>query len=230
MADRIPLHQAWGLATAIRDALERHCDRIEIVGSVRRARPDCGDVDIVCIPSPGESHRLRERALARSVLVKDGPQTLVVETRKGVQVDIWFARAAERELMGTKPSNWGTLVVCRTGSMRHNIWLATRARSVGMHWQPHEGVIGPDGDCVACETEEAVYAALGLMWIPPAFREAEFLDQRWDLEQQAPVSERTPNKRESEWIGQTRARLAAISHAAAERFDAALAKRENQPD
>ena len=85
-------------------------------------------------------------------------------TARGVQVDIWTA----------SPATWGTVLLCRTGSKEHNIWLAERAKRTGGHWQPHEGLTLA-GERQPADTEEAVYAALGLPFIEPRKREAEFL-------------------------------------------------------
>lgn len=52
---RIPLAEAERLAVEVVEMLRPCCERIEIAGSIRRRRADCGDIEIVCIPKPGET-------------------------------------------------------------------------------------------------------------------------------------------------------------------------------
>jgi hypothetical protein len=172
-------HQAWQLSQIILEALRPMCERIEVAGSIRRGRPTVGDIDLVLLPKPGAREAIRARCLQRARLVSEGEQTLVCEMvlparwqhPGGVlQLDLWFARPAEADLLGARPGNWGTLLLCRTGSKEHNIRLAQRAATRGLHWQPHQGLFR-GRELVAAETEESIFDALGLQWIPPGFRE-----------------------------------------------------------
>lgn len=47
---KIPLKQAQALAEKIIKELSPACARIEVAGSVRRKKPEVGDIEIVCIP------------------------------------------------------------------------------------------------------------------------------------------------------------------------------------
>lgn len=47
---RIPLERAREIAWEVLALLGPWCVRIEIAGSIRRQRPTCGDVELVCIP------------------------------------------------------------------------------------------------------------------------------------------------------------------------------------
>jgi hypothetical protein len=44
------LEQAKELAEAAKAELEPYCHRIEIAGSIRRQKPDVGDIELVCVP------------------------------------------------------------------------------------------------------------------------------------------------------------------------------------
>lgn len=165
----IPAQKAWPLADRILAALAPYCAQIEVAGSLRRARPYVGDIDIVALPHPGQEEGLRQRAKARCRVVSEGPQALVLVLENGWQLDLWIARPDHSDLLETVPSNWGTLLLCRTGSKEHNIWLAQRAGQRGLGWHPHRGVLR-EGSIIASRTEAEVYAALGLRWIPPGLR------------------------------------------------------------
>jgi len=50
MKTKLPLSTAITLAESIVTALAPGCSRIAIAGSVRREKPEVGDIEIVCIP------------------------------------------------------------------------------------------------------------------------------------------------------------------------------------
>ena len=173
----MPLGRALRVATHVLNELAPLCVKIEIAGSIRRRRPVCGDVDLVCIPRDYEA--LRDRVLKRCTIalkndgktpIGDGENMLVVNMPDGTQLDIWFARAARQDLFKKYPSTWGTVLLCRTGSKEHNIFIAQRAREIGYVWQPMRGLTR-GGNWLAGETEEEIFRALGLPFIEPERRE-----------------------------------------------------------
>jgi len=167
-------------------------------GSIRRCRPVCGDVDIVCVPAIREERDLFGEITCQrnrlheflSLYVASGRAQLESgsdETTKSMilqlsrcQLDLWFAT----------PATFATRLMCRTGSKEHNIWLCQRAKRLGMKWNPYEGVYsggvwrqwpsnGEDyyagGTLVPCNTEEEIYKVLGLPHIAPEHRELAWL-------------------------------------------------------
>ena len=168
------LCDAYRLADRIKSELLQYCDQIEIAGSIRRARPEVNDIDLVILPKPGQELALRNRIKARTTISIDGPQTLIVRLSTGFQLDVWIAHPPERDLVRTTPGNFGTLLVSRTGSREHNIYLCQRAIDLGLKWDPHHGVKDAAGQICASETEQDVFAAIGLPWIPPVQRERGF--------------------------------------------------------
>jgi DNA polymerase (family 10) len=71
------------------------------------------------------------------------------------------------------PGSWGAALQYFTGSKAHNITVRSRARERGLTINEY-GVYridDPEGEPVAAATEEEVYAAVGLPWIPPELRE-----------------------------------------------------------
>lgn len=52
---KIPLARAQKLSDAVRRELEPACVRIEVAGSIRRRRPEVGDIEIVAIPKRSPS-------------------------------------------------------------------------------------------------------------------------------------------------------------------------------
>lgn len=53
MKDRIPLALAQVYGNLAREDIAPYCERVEVAGSIRRGKPDVGDVELVVIPKPG---------------------------------------------------------------------------------------------------------------------------------------------------------------------------------
>jgi DNA polymerase (family 10) len=165
---RLPLERARKIADFIVEALRPLCWKIEIAGSIRRQRPDCGDIDLVVIPTNHDA--LRRRIAQRCSLTSDGRDIIIAKMSNGVQLDVYCARPEERTLLDVTPSNWGSVMVCRTGSKEFNKYLCMAAAHKGLHWDPFRGVLRA-GKVIASETEEDVFRALGLTWVCPESRE-----------------------------------------------------------
>lgn len=169
---RMSLAEAEELARKTVAILEPFCSRIVVAGSIRRRRPEVGDIDIVAIPrGPQQRLLLAERVGRGCTIQQSGPKILRARMPNGVQLDVYFADPEERTLYERIASNWGTLLLCRTGSERHNIEYATLAQERGMHWAPAIGLLDSRRQVVASETEEAMYRALDLEYQEPEERE-----------------------------------------------------------
>jgi DNA polymerase (family 10) len=81
--------------------------------------------------------------------------------REGLQVDV---RALPRE-------SYGAAMQYFTGSKEHNVAVRTRAVRMGFKLSEYGLFRAEDEARVAGVTEEEVYKALGLAWIPPELRE-----------------------------------------------------------
>ena len=141
--------------------------RVEAAGSWRRGRQTVGDLDVVVESgSPGAvMDRLGAWDDVATVLLR-GETKMSVRTSAGVQVDL---RVVPRDSFGAA---WQYF----TGSKDHNVLLRGRARDRGLTINEY-GVfrVGKDGQAesksVAGGSEESVYEAVGLPWIPPELRE-----------------------------------------------------------
>jgi len=165
------LREIYPIAERIKRELDPFCDRLEIAGSIRRARDWCNDIDLVCLPKIGKMAAIHERMTLRSAVVSDGPQILIVRLKTGLQVDLYWTHHSDRDLLTAFPSNFGSVYLCRTGSKEHNIRICQKAQEFGLHWNPVVGLCDATGKVIASETEEDIFKALGMEFIPPAFRE-----------------------------------------------------------
>lgn len=160
---RIPLGIAWHNAQAFLDALARVPGVVHVAagGSLRRMRDTIGDIDLLVATNDPEPVMDAFVSLPQvASVVARGPTRASVLVHSGLQVDI-------RVL---PPERWGTLLQYFTGSVAHNIHLRSLAQDMGLSLSEY-AITRPDGSEILCATEEDVYQALGLPWIPPELRE-----------------------------------------------------------
>lgn len=169
------LERATVIAHKIVAALQPLCERIEIAGSVRRARPEVNDIDLVLLPRPGQTAAIKARCRERCAQVSDGDQNSIFRLQlpdlTQLQIDLFFARPASADLFDTTPGNFGSILLCRTGSKEHNIWIVEHAKRLALEWSPYRGVVDAAGRVIASETEAEIFRALDLNFIPPEGRE-----------------------------------------------------------
>jgi len=131
-------------------------------GSLRRFSETIGDVDIVVAADAAEPvmEALVSMSLTERVLGRGAAKTSVV-TRRGTQID----------LRVVAPSQLGAALLYFTGSKGHNIKLRQRALTRGLTLNEYALSEIEGGRVVASETEEQIYRALDLAFIPPVLRE-----------------------------------------------------------
>jgi len=169
------LFHAQRLALKIMAELLPFCEKLEMAGSVRRELSDVNDIDLVLIPKPGAKDKIIERCARNMTVIAgrrpDPNNVTLIHERAGFQLDLFFAHAEIVDLISTKPTNWGAVYLCRTGSMQHNIQLCNHAITKGLKFAPYRGVMNKQDEIIASATEEEIYGALGLEWRPPNERE-----------------------------------------------------------
>jgi DNA polymerase (family 10) len=133
---------------------------VAVAGSFRRCKETVGDIDILVTAGPDSPVMERFAAFedAGRVLAQ-GPTKSSIVLRSGLQVDL---RRVEQ-------GSFGAALQYFTGSQAHNIAVRRIARQRGLKINEY-GVFSVDGK-VAGESEESVYRALDLPWIPPELRE-----------------------------------------------------------
>jgi DNA polymerase (family X) len=135
-------------------------EMVDVAGSLRRRRETIGDLDILVATKHPESiaDRLMAYADVRDVLAR-GETKCAVVLRSGMQVDV---RAVE-------PATWGAALHYFTGSKAHNI--AVRLLGVRRGLKISEYGIFRGKRRIGGRTEEEVFRAVGLPWMPPELRE-----------------------------------------------------------
>jgi len=138
-------------------------EEITAAGSLRRGKETVGDLDLL-VTGPNATEVL-ERFVAyprvHEILGRGANKASAKVGREGLQVDV---RALPRE-------SYGAAMQYFTGSKEHNVAVRTRAVKMGFKLSEY-GLFRAENDTrLAGETEQEVYGALGLAWIPPELRE-----------------------------------------------------------
>lgn len=160
--DRILLPEAEAVVEKLTAYLTGHgAQRVEAVGSYRRRRESVGDLDLIVV---GDGEALSQAFVShrdvKEVLGHGAAKSAVVMS-SGLQVD----------LRPFAPDSLGAAMQYFTGSKAHNVALRERALKRGLKLNEY-GVFRTDtGEKLAGASEEDVYHALGLPWIPPELRE-----------------------------------------------------------
>ncbi|GLZ06711.1 DNA polymerase/3'-5' exonuclease PolX [Actinomadura sp. NBRC 104412] len=162
--ERVLLDVAAGLADEIVEALSAvtGCHRCTYAGSLRRMRETIGDIDVLAASSDPRPIMEAFTALpyVTEVIASGGKKTSV-RTSRGLQVD----------LRVVPPESWGAALQYFTGSQAHNIRTREIAVRAGLKLSEYGLFDAESNELIVSETEEEVYARLGLPWIPPVLRE-----------------------------------------------------------
>jgi DNA polymerase (family 10) len=168
LGDALPVAEALVAALAALPGVSEAA----FAGSLRRGKETIGDIDLlVATKSP---RPVMEAFTSRPDVAKvlaHGETKSSVRLKSGLQVDL---RAVD-------PAAWGAALLYFTGSKEHNVLLRERAQQRGMRLNeyglfPDDGNPEPPQDRgvkpAAAKTEQAIYKALDVPFLPPELREA----------------------------------------------------------
>lgn len=134
--------------------------QVSAAGSFRRRQETVGDLDVLATSTDHAAvmDALAAHALVEKVLAR-GETKQRVRLRNGIELDL---RVVADE-------SYGAAMQYFTGSKEHNIVIRRRAQERGL--KINEYGVFRDEQYVAGRTEDDVYAAVGLPFIPPELRE-----------------------------------------------------------
>jgi DNA polymerase/3'-5' exonuclease PolX len=162
------LIQATKIAERVKSELAPHCERIEIAGSIRRRKPEVGDIEIVCIPrtceiglflgseieiDPGFCHRVEHWPAIKGKPTGKYTQRQLPD---GIVLDLFMATR----------DNWGLIYAIRTGSAdySHHVLASAWVRA-GYHSM--DGMLVKDNHKIPVREERDLFALIGLPWADP---------------------------------------------------------------
>ncbi|HEV8021544.1 MAG TPA: DNA polymerase/3'-5' exonuclease PolX [Candidatus Lustribacter sp.] len=160
---RTPLGTALPLANEIVAYLAASSPAHDLTpaGSLRRNEPTVGDIDIVCTSDEPE-------AVIAAFTSWERAEAVLAEG--GTKASIWLAGGLQIDLRVLPAHVYGNLLQHFTGSREHNIQLRELAVRKNLRVSENGIVDLTDGRLIVCRTEAEVYAAIGLMDIPPEMR------------------------------------------------------------
>lgn len=189
---RVPLAHAEDIANELVSILAPTCERIQIVGSIRRRRDMVGDVELLVIPTIevvsydlfGEPDQTVDRfnEACKNLhgagditdrLDRDGRRAWGSRYKrvlfKGFPVDLFSCM---------DPDSWGVLEMIRTGSAEFSRNNVTRKEMGGVlpndmfvnESRLHRAFRDGTSEVIPTPTEEAFFSAIDSPWIPPERR------------------------------------------------------------
>ena len=163
-SDRVSI----GVALPVAEGLVRRLRLLDevatadLAGSLRRWRETIGDIDLVVGSSrPVDVMRAFLAFPEVKRVLGQGETKASVELAGGLRVQLWVL----------SPERYGTALQYATGAQAHNVRLRELAQSQGLSLSEHGFKLPGETGELLCATEEQVYNALGLPWIPPELRE-----------------------------------------------------------
>lgn len=162
--ERVLLSRALPLGDALVAELRAHpaSDRVELAGSARRLTETVHDLDLIATTDDPQA-LIDAFAASESIasIKSRGEHGATAVAHAGLAVDLRIV----------PPAQFGNLLQHFTGSRAHNVALRTAAQKRSIRVSERGITDEETGDTIRCETEEEVYAALGLPWVPPELRE-----------------------------------------------------------
>jgi len=159
------LDQAMTIAERVKTQLMPYCDRIEIAGSIRRHKPEVGDIEVVLIPKPYDIGLFTSGiALIVNTWTKVRGELPCKYTQRmlpdGIALDLFFA---------TK-KNWGLIYAIRTGSADYSHRVLARGW-VRNGYKSANGMLSRNGVVVQVHEEHDLFRLAGVQWVEPEARD-----------------------------------------------------------
>jgi DNA polymerase (family 10) len=160
--------EIWSQAEEIREALRDHeaVSRVAVAGSMRRGKETVKDLDFVA------SSRAPEEVMAYFIAL---PGVKQVTNHGATKSSIVLENGIAADLRVVSDAEFAGALHHFTGSKEHNV--AMRQRAIAQEkklseWGLFE-IVGKKKEekLIPCRTEEEIFAALGLAYIPPELRE-----------------------------------------------------------
>lgn len=166
LEQRILLWEAMQLGTAVMDYFKTlsGVQKIALAGSIRRREETIGDLDLLIQCKDQHRSNILDHLLkweqVKKVLVMGKKKASIILRTKDRQLDLRLFKAKE----------WGAGLLYFTGNKEHNIHLRKVAIEKG--WKINEyGLFELEsGARLAGSTEEEIYEALEMDWVPPEIR------------------------------------------------------------
>ncbi len=140
--------------------------RIEYAGSLRRRLETIGDIDLLVTTKnddPDDAIKIMKHFVQYKEIfnvISEGDTKSQVILESGIQVDL---RVVENKVFGAALHYF-------TGNKNHNILIREMAKKKNLKVSEYGVSKRTTGEVIACKTEDSLFKALGLQFIPPELR------------------------------------------------------------
>lgn len=182
---RIPLAEAEAVAAELVELLRPAVERIEIAGSIRRRRPDVGDLEICCVPRFamvaadlfGEGRPVDQLHALCSELISQGELGFRLDRNGHMAFGERYKRLSFRGypldiFCVLHPAQWGVIFAIRTGPADFSHRMVKDRRYGGMlpEWaEVRDGAVRHrrSGEVLQMPEESDLFRVLGYETVPP---------------------------------------------------------------
>lgn len=170
------LLKAEKIANKYLQLLSPFCDRIELAGSVRRKKPEVGDIEIVCTPKRINVIEDIEEMFSDSTREEVHPEFVKIinslQKVKGEPTGKYTQRILPEginlDLFMANKDNWGYILAIRIGPDGYSKYLASTWVRQG--YKGIDGNLTKDGDIIPVYEERDLFWILGLEYVEPEYR------------------------------------------------------------
>src|SRR5580698_996130 len=142
-------------------------EKVTPAGSLRRGRETAGDLDLLVTGSACTPEQTA--AVVEYVAAYPGIQSIIAKGDN--KVSFYLSNALQVDVRLLPSESYGAALQYFTGSKAHNVALRQRALKMGYTLSEWALARLDDESVVAAATEEEIYAALGMDWMPAELRE-----------------------------------------------------------
>lgn len=162
--------------------LRPYCDQIAICGSIRREKPEVGDIELLVIPNvmpqkdlfDKTSKEVRNPGFGKTVRrwkkIKGDPDNGKY-TQRLIELDYPSIREKEinLDIFIVTPENWGNQLLIRTGSADYSTSIMQHLNTLE-GYEHRDGYLYINGVIKPVYTEEEFYKLLGMEYVHPHLR------------------------------------------------------------
>jgi len=155
------------IAQALCEQLSPYCAKIQIAGSLRREKPDVGDIEIVAMNKGGLLEALDK-------MVSTGEAEIAIysngKARWGSSYRGLLYKGMKCEIFLANEWNWGYILMLRTGPGDANQYLMQFLNYRHSPYKAEGGFWWKGETKLAIQSEQALYTMLGMKYLEPSNR------------------------------------------------------------
>lgn len=146
--------------------LEPFCDKVAIVGNIRRRKQSIDSIDILLAPKGATLFQLMGKIVelgSEDGMIASNKKTIKLKDElEDIKAVLWF----------TYLDKWPVTLLTKTGGAKSNQRIAKLCEQKNWHLSVSEGAIFDEtGKKLLIDTEEDIYKQLGIQYIEPSWRE-----------------------------------------------------------